>query len=232
MASDSHSGVCIVDPCTLLCVYQAHQGSGLISWGWRGPLGQHETPLEAYMPYLCKHVTFRHFDGMWHVRERDVGTSDIHHTGSLTLDGRNLLVSSDHRLCAHDLGCGSADVLATDLAVASPCVRLAREACDWHPAHLNGELVVSWSPLPPPWSGLCAFIHKRASESSVHSLKLVDPGKCSVLGSWSFADLALQAKGRSLRTDAAKQNMLTATWSSNGKHIAAFCEGVVFVMVF
>ncbi len=229
VAPDSHSGVCIVDPCTLICLYQAHQGSGLISWGWRGPLGQHETPLEAYMPYLCKHVTFWRVDGMWHVHERDLGTADFHHTGSLTLDGRSLLVSGDHCLYAHDLGCASLDVLAADLAVASPSVRMAREACDWHPSHLSGDVVVSWSPLPSSWSCLFSFIHKHASS---HSLKLVDPGKRSILGSWSFADLAVQAKGRLLRTDAARQKILTATWSRNGKHIAAFCDGLVFVMVF
>ncbi len=235
--SDGPSGVWIVDPCTLSPIFSSLERLWDISWGQLGPSHGSGEVIEAYFPELASHVTFSHVHGTWQADEEKCD-ADKAYTGYLAPNGRSMLyfeyvAEGCRSLCQHEFGSGETFVVASKLKQGQSTVRAMLEPYfDRDVTASFGDLENAWIPLPPSWSGLFVFIGVHSSTPSSASVMLVDADKHSILGSWSGAELARQAKGRVLRRESNIDQIVNIRSSRNGRHIAVLCKGVVLIMIF
>ena len=240
--SESLSGLCVLDPCTLRPIFRAAQRPAEISWGLLASSGKPPGTLVAYMPSACSQVTFWQDQSKWQVEERSLKDVANSRSGHVTPDGRTLLLTQmdDYKrtiLCQHAFNSSetfaiaetsSPDVPFCNQGPASPFQQWPQA---WPGELAAGHLNISWNPCLGSWSGVYAFQHAHPLQGGGQCLTLVDAKAHKVLGSWSGADLALLTGRRTSRKDGVPEDFHSISWSRNGTRIAAFCSSLDMVLI-
>ena len=244
-SSSPSSGIYVVDPHAVKLLYRAVQATSSLSWGSLALPGKPAATLVAYMPDVKMRVAFEYAYGEWQIESKGMSFVDSSSAGCITPDSSTLVVGKVTGTAGPTLGhcdfwsCNyEQHVIAENLHPGKGLLHFRKEGLlPWRgisPDNLNSL----WTPLPKRWPGVYAFIQAHTSAQPLASLALVDVKAHRIFASWSGADLLHQTraresmKGLTPRDLGKEVKFLSVTWSKHGRHIAAFCEGVVFVMMF